>query len=59
MPITFNATGAAGMSRYVQFDDGVFDGTIVQYVPHTFITALGLNAFGALFSLADVVRRPG
>jgi hypothetical protein len=53
--ITFNATGVAGISGYVQFDDTGFDGSVDQFVLNTSITALDLNVFGELYTLADVV----
>lgn len=52
--INFYATGVAGVSGFVQFDDSVFDGTGFQFVSNTNITALNLNVFGQLYGLADV-----
>jgi|MudIll2142460700_1097286.scaffolds.fasta_scaffold194378_2 hypothetical protein len=52
--ITFTATGAADISGYVQFDDLSFDGSSLQPVPNTFITALDLSVLGEIYTLADV-----
>lgn len=52
--ITFNATGVAGISGYVQFDDLAFDGSSSQTLPNTFITDLALDVFGELYTFADV-----
>ena len=52
--INFNATGVAGVSGYVQFNDSTFDGTTFQGISNTAITDLVLNVFGQTYSLADV-----
>jgi hypothetical protein len=52
--ITFNATGVAGVSGYVQFDDTSFDGTSSQFLSNTTITDLMLSVFGQTYTLADV-----
>jgi hypothetical protein len=52
--INFNATGVAGVSGYVQFNDSTFDGTNFQMISNTDITDLMLNVFGETYSLADV-----
>ena len=54
-PINFNATGVAGVSGYVQFDDADFDGTASQFLSNSLITDLALTVFGQVFTLADVV----
>ncbi|MBI3367355.1 MAG: PEP-CTERM sorting domain-containing protein [Burkholderiales bacterium] len=53
-PVRFNATGVAGVSGYVDIDNGTFDGTTFQFVSNTHITALSMSVFGQLFSLANV-----
>lgn len=53
--ITFTATGVAGISGYVSFDDSLFDGTNSQSVWNGAIVDLSLDVFGSLFSLGDVV----
>lgn len=53
--INFNATGVAGVSGYVQFDDADFDGTTSQFLSNSLITDLDLTVFGQVFTLADVV----
>ncbi|MGA7181610.1 MAG: PEP-CTERM sorting domain-containing protein [Thiobacillaceae bacterium] len=52
--INFDATGVAGISGYVQFDDSTFNGSTFQQVSNTNITDLTLNVFGQIYSLADV-----
>jgi len=52
--VTFYATGVAGISGFVAFDDTTFDGSPNQFVSNTAITNLSLDVFGELFSLADV-----
>lgn len=53
--ITFTATGVAGVSGYVSFDDSLFDGTGSQFLSNSQIVDLSLNVFGSLFTLGDVV----
>lgn len=52
--ITFNATGVAGVSGFVQFDDLSFDGSTNQFLPNSLITDLMLSVFGQTYTLADV-----
>lgn len=49
--ITFNATGVAGISGFVQFDSNFFGG----FTPNTSILGLSLTVFGEIFDLGDVV----
>ncbi len=53
-PVVFNATGVAGVSGYVEFDDSLFDGTNFQFLDNTAITDLMLTVFGQSYGLADV-----
>jgi hypothetical protein len=53
--VRFEASGVAGISGFIEFDDSTFDSTTSQFVSNTEIVALSLDVFGALFSLADVV----
>ncbi len=53
--INFNATGVAGVSGYVQFDDTSFDGSSFQFLSNTAVTDLMLTVFGEVYTLADVV----
>jgi hypothetical protein len=53
--VTFTATGVAGVSGYVSFDDSLFDGTAFQFLSNNAIVDLSLNVFGSLFTLGDVV----
>jgi len=52
--IKFNATGVAGVSGFVEFDDSLFNGTSGQILSNSIVTDLSLDVFGELFSLADV-----
>jgi hypothetical protein len=51
--LTFNATGVAGISGFVQFDDSYF-AFFLNFIPNTAIVGLSLNVFGEQFDLADV-----
>ena len=53
--INFNASGVAGVSGYVQFDDADFDGTASQFLSNSLITDFNMTVFGEMFTLADVV----
>lgn len=52
--INFEATGVAGISGYVQFDDSIFDGSTFQLLSNTDITDLTLNVFGETYTLANI-----
>ncbi len=52
--INFNATGVAGVSGFVQFDDSSFDGDAFQFLSNAAITDLNLLVFGEVYTLADV-----
>ena len=54
-PITFTATGNANVVGYVRFDSADFDGTNFQFLLNTEVVDLAITAFGATFTLADVV----
>jgi len=54
-PITFTATGNANVVGYVTFDDADFDGTDFQLLLNTDVVDLSIVAFGASFTLTDVV----
>jgi hypothetical protein len=53
--VRFDATGVAGVSGFVMFDDSVFDGSASQFVLNTAILNLSMDVFGELFALSDVV----
>ena len=55
IPITFNASGLAGVSGYVEFDDTNFLGGTNDSILNTDILDLSLTVFGNVFTLADVV----
>ncbi len=53
--VVYTATGVAGISGTVSFDDSLFDGTSAQFLSNaSAITGLSLNVFGQTFTLANL-----
>jgi hypothetical protein len=52
--ITFNATGVAGVSGFIQFDTGSFAGGTFDQIPNSDIVGFSMNVFGQIFDLGDV-----
>jgi hypothetical protein len=57
--VTFNLTGVAGISGYVQYDSSYFHGFSFDYVPNTAIVGLNVDVFGTHFGFVDLVNIPG
>jgi len=57
--ITFNLTGVAGISGYVQYDSAGFHGFSFDYVPNTYIVGIDIDVFGAHFVTGDLFNFPG
>ena len=54
-PVTFHAVGNPDVSGFITFDNAFFPGGTLDFVSNTAITDLSITAFGATFTLADVV----
>jgi hypothetical protein len=57
--ITFNLTGVAGISGYVQYDSAGFNGFSFDYVPNSYIVGMDIDVFGAHFVIGDLFNLPG